>query len=69
MAQPTITEDPEVTEQYAYRVERFEELGFTTKEAKQLADAKDGILPVWPGRVKKMLDAGCGHRTAVRIFT
>lgn len=60
--------EPDVTESYAYRVQRFEELGFTLKEAKALADARDGIAPVWPGRVKKMLDAGCNHVTAVRIF-
>lgn len=68
MAQsPTI--EPEVTETYAYRVERFEELGFTLKEARALAAARDGVQLLWPGRVKKMLDNGCKHVVAVRIFT
>jgi hypothetical protein len=64
------TPEPEITEIYSYRVERFEELGFTLKEAKQLAAAKDSKgVPVWPGYVKQAIDAGTTHVTAVRVFT
>lgn len=60
----------------AYRIERFESMGFTTVEAQRLAKARDKSvktvdklgMPIWPGRVQKLLEAGCGHVMAVRIF-
>jgi hypothetical protein len=53
-----------------YRTERFEEMGFTSKEAERLADMTDskGIPVDWHG-VKKALDAGCGHVKALWIFS
>jgi hypothetical protein len=58
---------PAVTE---YRVEQFEDMGFTHLEAAKLADAKDakGIL-VRPDAVQTVLDQGCHPRLALRIFT
>lgn len=62
------------------RVERFRDLGFTTKEAEDLAVAtqlsevktKKGTqrieIPLHPSKVQKVLDQGCPPRTAVRIF-
>ena len=62
------------------RVERFEDLGFTTKEAEDLADAKyleivktkkgeqRTEIPLHPSKVQKVLDQGCSPRQAVRIF-
>lgn len=54
----------------AYRIERYEELRFTPKEAAQLADAKDhlGYALDWH-RVKTVIDQGCGHKMAVAIFS
>lgn len=61
---------PEVTGVDAYRIEQFEEMGFTTKEAQKLAGARDEVgFPVYPGKVKKMIAAGCGHVLAIEIFT
>jgi hypothetical protein len=53
----------------AFRIERYEDLRFTLREAETLADAKgdDGTALDWH-RVKKMIDQGCSHRLAVRIF-
>lgn len=58
---------PDVTE---YRVEQFEDMGFTHRESGKLANAKDsdGIL-VRPDRVQKVLDQGCHPRLVLRIFT
>jgi hypothetical protein len=62
--------EPAVTSEYAYRVEQFEGMGFTTGEAKKLADAKDEKdVPIYPPKVKAAIDAGCKHVTAVQIFT
>jgi hypothetical protein len=53
-----------------YRIDLFEELKFTNREARLLAAAKndDGTF-VRPERVQEALDKGCKHVQAVRIFT
>lgn len=53
-----------------YLIERYEEMRFTSKEAKELADAEgdDGKRLDWRV-VKNAIDNGCGHKTAIRIFT
>lgn len=64
------------------RVQRFEELAFLRPEAERLARAvertvikdrkgKDKVYesPLQPARVRRALDAGCGHKCAVHIFT
>jgi hypothetical protein len=53
-----------------YLLERYDELGFTVKEANSLVDAEDhtGKHVDWR-EVKKMVDDGCGHKLAVRILT
>lgn len=53
-----------------YRIERFEELRFTRKEAEVLADSKDskGFAISWHA-VRRALNAGCGHRKAAWIFS
>jgi hypothetical protein len=53
-----------------YLMERYDELGFTTKEASQLVDSEDheGKRLDWR-KVKKMIDGGCGHKLAIRILT
>jgi hypothetical protein len=53
-----------------YLIERYEEMRFTSKEAKELADAEgdDGKRLDWRV-VKSAIDNGCGHKTAIRIFT
>lgn len=58
------------TETREYLLERYEEMRFTTKEAEQLVDAEDheGKRIDWRN-VKDAVDKGCGHKTAVRIFT
>jgi hypothetical protein len=52
-----------------YRLERYEEMRFTHREATVLANSlgDDGFALDYR-KVKKALNAGCGHRTAVRIF-
>lgn len=53
-----------------YRIERFEDLRFTRKEAEELADSKDskGFAVSWHA-VRRALEAGCGHRRAAWIFS
>lgn len=66
MAQ-NVTETDELVE---YRIELFEELKFTNREARQLAEARndDGTY-LRPEKVKEALDGGCKHVQAIRIFT
>lgn len=53
-----------------FRVERFMELGFTSIEAKKLADAKGSNGFPFPYQtVKVALDSGCTQALAVRIFS
>jgi hypothetical protein len=54
------------TETREYLVERYEEMRFTSKEAEQLVDAE--VRPDWR-EVQKAIEGGCGHKTAIRIFT
>lgn len=68
-----------------YRVERFEDLRFTAKEAEVLADAVEFVdvksktrrgderiqqvgIPLHATRVRRMLENGCTHKQALRIF-
>ena len=52
-----------------FRVERFEEIGFTHKEASELADSKDDLgFDLGHRKVKRALDKGCSHKMAMRIF-
>lgn len=59
----------EITEDYTYRVEQYEEMGFTLEEATKLAEAKDEMgFTVWPGYVKQAIAKGCTHPMALRIW-
>jgi hypothetical protein len=74
MANITEVDDPQnlqtEAELRAYRVERYDEMRFTPKEAEALADAKDHVgFPVDWHKVKKAVEGGCGHKLALRIFT
>jgi hypothetical protein len=53
-----------------YREERYEELGFTPKEARRLAKAKDekGYPLNWRV-VRKARNAGCTPEQALKIWT
>lgn len=53
-----------------YRAERFEDMGFTPKEALRLAEMTDSKgFPIDWHSVKKAIDAGCGHVKALWIFS
>jgi len=55
---------------HEYRVERFEDMGFTPKEAVRLANMTDSKgFPIDWHSVKKAIDAGCGHVKALWIFS
>lgn len=59
-----------------HRVESFEMLGFSKKDAKALADTrymtyignKGYDFPLSWHKVKKMLDGGCSHELALKIL-
>jgi hypothetical protein len=53
-----------------YRIDRYEEIGFTLKESESLADATGhkGFPLNWHS-VKKSVDGGCSHRLALKIYT
>lgn len=54
----------------SFRIEQYEEMRFTSKEAESLADAKgDKGFPLDYKKVRKALADGCSHKMAVRIFT
>jgi len=52
-----------------YRIEQYEEMRFTPKEAARLADSKgdDGFALNYR-KVKSALKNGCSHIQAIRIF-
>lgn len=53
-----------------YRIERFEDMGFTGKEAERMADMTDSKgFPIDWHSVKRAIDAGCGHVKAMWIFS
>jgi hypothetical protein len=85
----TVEQDPvgaEVTSNdvaFGWRCERYEEMGFETKEAKALANShviettggkdKNSKKVEWRtplpwAKVKTALDAGCTHAQALEIF-
>ena len=65
--EPEVSEETQTVEQY--RTENFEEMGFTSKEARSLAKGKDDRgVPIRYDTVQNALDAGCTPRAAVRIF-
>lgn len=70
MQDELVTEPPNRASVRDYRIERYEEMGFTCKEAGQLADAKqaDGFDLDYR-RVQRAINGGCGHKRAVYLFT
>jgi hypothetical protein len=63
-------EPPERSSVRAYRIEQYEEMGFTKKESEQLADAKQADkFDLDYRKVKRAIEAGCGHKKAVYLFT
>lgn len=66
---------------WAWRVQCFEDLGFSTEEADLLADAKTYAFvktkrglkayesPLHHANVAKMLRAGCTYQQVIDIFT
>jgi hypothetical protein len=53
-----------------YRIERYEELGFSHLESEKLADAlgPKGFALDWH-KVQKSMAGGCTHRQAIKIYT
>lgn len=70
---PAPTKLPKPNEVEKDRQERFENLGFTSKEAGTLAMARDlsqpGGYAADVHRVKKMLEGGASHKQVVVILT
>lgn len=64
-----MAQDTEKDKLREYRIERFEELRFTRKEAERLADSKEASgFDLNHRTVKRALDKGCSHKTAMKIF-
>ncbi len=51
-----------------HRLRLYVEMGFSEASAAVLADVRDGVFPLWPGKVQKALKAGCTHEQALAVF-